>query len=80
MVFLFMVILIAGVSWAPNYDTSIRKIWRVFSLTFIPYFLARIFLNKIQQINRFLSTLLISSSLIGIMLMIKSYLVNFKVG
>jgi len=49
-------------------------------LTFTSYFIARLFLNQFMQIKRFLSALLISASLIGIILMIQSYLINFRGG
>lgn len=78
--FLFMIILIAGILWSPDYIIGIKKTWRVFVLTFTSYFIARLFLNQIMQIKRFLSTLLISASLIGIILMIQSYLINFRGG
>lgn len=78
--FLFMIILIAGILWSPDYIIGIKKAWRVFVLTFTSYFIARLFLNQIMQIKRFLGTLLISASLIGIILMIKSYLINFRGG
>ena len=78
--FLFMIILIAGIFWSPDYMIGIKKTWRVFVLTFTSYFIARLFLNQIMQIKRFLSTLLILASLIGIILMIQSYLINFKGG
>lgn len=78
--FLFMIILIAGILWSPDYIIGIKKTWRVFVLTFTSYFIARLFLTQIMQIKRFLSTLLISASLIGIILMIKSYLINFRGG
>jgi hypothetical protein len=78
--FLFMIILIAGILWSPDYIIGIKKTWRVFVLTFTSYFIARLFLNQIIQIKRFLSTLLISASLIGIILLIQSYLINFRGG
>ena len=75
-----MIILIAGILWSPDYIIGIKKAWRVFVLTFTSYFVARMFLNKITQIKRFLCTILISASLIGILLIIKFYLVNFTGG
>jgi len=78
--FLFMIILIAGILWSPDYIIGIKKSWRVFVLTFTSYFIARMFLNQITQIKRFLYTILISASLIGIILMIQSYLINFRGG
>ena len=78
--FLFMIILIAGIFWSPDYMIGIKKTWRVFVLTFTSYFIARLFLNQIMQIKRFLSTLLILASLIGIILMIQSYLIDFRGG
>ena len=78
--FLFMIILIAGILWSPDYIIGIKKSWRVFVLTFTSYFIARMFLNQITQIKRFLYTILISASLIGIILMIRSYLINFRGG
>jgi len=77
---LFMGILIGGILWTPDSSIGIKKAWRVFVLTFIPYFLARIFLKQTSQVKRFLSTLLISASLVGIILVIQSYLTNFQGG
>ena len=78
--FLFMIILIAGILWSPDYIIGIKKAGRFFVLTFSSYFIARMFLNQITQVKRFLATILISASLIGMILMIKSYLINFRGG
>lgn len=68
----FIIILFAGSYLVPSPQYGLEKATRFFTAVFAPYMLARIFMRRYDQLQYFLSGILVTASLVGFTLIITS--------